>query len=72
MKILKQYDVVALTADLPKENLWSGQVGTVVEVYNDGEAYEVEFVDKDGLTYAAAGKTYAAALRTCKSRRLNY
>ncbi len=51
MKKIKQYDVVALTVDLPKENLWSGQVGAVVEVYNDGEAFEVEFVDKDGQTY---------------------
>ncbi len=51
MSKLQQYDIVALTSDLPQENLWSGQVGTVVEIYNDGEAYEVEFVDKDGHTY---------------------
>jgi hypothetical protein len=51
MKNFKLFDVVALTTDLPKENLWNGQVGTIVEVYNDGEAFEVEFVDKDGHTY---------------------
>jgi hypothetical protein len=51
MKNFKLFDVVALTTDLPEENLFSGQVGTIVEVYNDGEAFEVEFVDRDGYTY---------------------
>jgi hypothetical protein len=52
MNNFKLFDVVALTEDLPKENLSSGQVGTIVEVYNDGEAFEVEFVDKNGHTYS--------------------
>lgn len=51
MKNFKLFDVVALTTDLPEESLFSGQVGTIVEVYNNGEAFEVEFVDKDGNTY---------------------
>ena len=51
MKTLKLFDVVALTTDLPEENLEQGQVGTIVEVYNKGEAFEVEFVDRDGRTY---------------------
>ncbi len=51
MKNFKLFDVIALTTDLPEENLWSGQVGTIVEVYNNGGAFEVEFVDKDGYTY---------------------
>ena len=51
MTEIKQFDVVALKEDLLSENLFEGQVGTVVEVYNDGEGYEVEFVDKDGNTY---------------------
>ena len=52
MKNFKLFDVVALTADLPEETLLSGQVGTIVEIYNDGEAYEVEFVDGEGRTYS--------------------
>ncbi|MCY7375587.1 MAG: DUF4926 domain-containing protein [Pyrinomonadaceae bacterium] len=48
---IKLFDVVALTADLPEESLGQGQVGAIVEVYNDGEAFEVEFVDKNGQTY---------------------
>jgi len=43
-------DVVALLADLPEHDLVRGQVGTVVEVL-DG-AYEVEFCDDEGRTYA--------------------
>ncbi len=29
-----------------------GQVGTVVEIYNQGKAFEVEFANKNGQTYA--------------------
>ncbi len=44
-------DVVALTMDVPKHNLFRGEIGAVVECYpNDG--YEVEFVSLDGYTYA--------------------
>jgi hypothetical protein len=43
-------DVVALLTDFPEHNLVRGQVGTVVE-YLDG-AYEVEFSDDEGRTYA--------------------
>ena len=51
MQEIKLFDSVALLEDLPEENLWRGQIGAVVEVYNDGEAFEVEFVDTDGQTY---------------------
>lgn len=51
MRNFKLFDVVALTADLPEEKLASGQVGTIVEIYNDGEAFEVEFVNVKGETY---------------------
>ena len=43
-------DVVALLADQPAHGLLRGQVGTVVEIL-DG-AFEVEFSDDDGKTYA--------------------
>ncbi len=48
-------DVVALTSDLPEVNLRRGQVGTVVEVLNGGGAFEVEFCDRAGRTYASLG-----------------
>lgn len=48
---INELDVVALTTDVPSAKLVRGQVGTVVMVYEPG-AYEVEFVDSTGHTYA--------------------
>ena len=52
---IKLLDVVALTVDLPEYNLWRGQVGTVVEILADGNAFEVEFSDRDGRTFESIG-----------------
>ena len=52
---IKLFDVVALTVDLPEQNLWRGQVGTVVEILANGKAFEVEFSDKQGQTYESLG-----------------
>ena len=46
----RMLDVVALLSDVPAHGLVRGQVGTVVELL-DG-AYEVEFSDDEGKTYA--------------------
>lgn len=48
---IKLLDVVALLVDKPAEGLVSGHVGTVVEVYSP-DAYEVEFLDPSGSTFA--------------------
>jgi hypothetical protein len=48
-------DVVALTVDLPEYNLYRGQVGTVVELFVGGAAFEVEFSDRNGRTYESVG-----------------
>ena len=48
---IRLLDVVALTEDVPYHGLLRGQVGTVVESLGSG-AFEVEFVDNDGRTYA--------------------
>lgn len=58
-------DVVALLADIPEKNLVRGQVGTVVEVYDDG-AVEVEFCHDDGRLYALV------TLRPSQLMRLHY
>jgi hypothetical protein len=52
---IKLFDVVALTVDLPEYNLRRGQVGTVVEILAGGEAFEVEFSDREGRTYESLG-----------------
>jgi hypothetical protein len=50
--MIKEHELVVLTTPLPREGLEPGDVGTVVHVYNDGQAYEVEFVTLDGHTAA--------------------
>ena len=54
MERIRLLDVVALTEDLPEHQLVRGQVGTVVEELPP-DAYEVEFCDDEGRTYATAG-----------------
>ncbi len=48
---IKLLDVVALTEDIPEHNLKRGEVGTVVEILANGEAFEVEFSDENGQMY---------------------
>lgn len=48
---LQLLDVVTLVDDVLQNNLVRGQVGTVVDQLAP-DAFEVEFVDNDGHTYA--------------------
>ena len=50
-KVIKLLDTVALLENIPARKLREGEVGTVVELLGD-DAYEVEFSDNDGQTYA--------------------
>ena len=52
--MIKEHERVVLKTPLPAEGLEAGDVGTVVHVYKDGEAYEVEFATLDGHTAAVA------------------
>jgi hypothetical protein len=47
--------IVALTVDLPEVNLRRGQVGTVADILSGRRAFEVEFCDRDGHSYASLG-----------------
>jgi len=47
----KLLDVIALLKDLHGKNLRKGQVGTIVEMY-DNQNFEVEFCNKKGETIA--------------------
>ena len=53
-KMIKEHDRVVLTEAIPSEGLEVGDVGTVIHVYKEGEAYEVEFITLDGRTAAVA------------------
>jgi hypothetical protein len=48
---IRLLDTVALLDDLPDRNLKRGEVGTVVEILAP-DAYEVEFCNDEGQTYA--------------------
>ena len=50
--MIKEHERVVLKTAIPGEGLEAGDVGTVVHVYRDGQAYEVEFLTLDGQTAA--------------------
>ena len=52
---IKLLDVVALTVDLPEYNLRRGQVGTAVDILAEGNAFEVEFCDREGRIFESLG-----------------
>lgn len=57
MKNINLFDSVALLDDIPEQNLERGNVGAIVHVHNEGEAFEVEFVDNEGRTYGLLALT---------------
>ena len=52
MAAIKEHERVVLSKPIQEEGLVAGDVGTVVHVYSDGLAYEVEFTTLDGRTAA--------------------
>ena len=52
--MIREHDRVVLTAPVSEEHLEIGDVGTVVHVYGDGKAFEVDFTTLDGGTVAVA------------------
>lgn len=50
--MIAPYERIILTEDIPGTELKQGDVGVVVEVYNNGEGYEVEFFASNGDTVA--------------------
>ena len=49
---IMEHERVVLKTPIPSEGLQPGDVGAVVHVYADGQAYEVEFTSLDGHTAA--------------------
>lgn len=48
----KNLEIVVLNHDIPEYRLKEGDTGTVVDVYEDGNTYEVEFMTAKGKTIA--------------------
>lgn len=49
---MNEFDLVILKEDLPTKRLKAGDVGTILTVYTNGQAYEVEFVTITGEAVA--------------------
>ena len=49
---MTEHERIVLMTDFPEYGLQSGDVGTIVHVYKDGQAYEVEFIALTGKTVA--------------------
>jgi Domain of unknown function (DUF4926) len=67
--VIGELDIVVLTTDLPDEGLRAGDLGAVVAVYQDGAAYEVEFVTLKGTTVSVV-TVPSHGLRTVDDRDL--
>jgi len=50
--MIREHSSVVLTEAIPSAGLEAGDVGVVVHVHRNGEAYEVEFLTLDGNTIA--------------------
>ena len=48
--MITEHASIVLTVDIPVAGLVAGDVGVVVHVHRNGEAYEVEFMTLDGGT----------------------
>jgi len=65
-----EHDMVVLTVSLPDEKLQAGDVGTVVHVYQQGQAYEVEFSTMRGGPPFALVTVEADQIRPLSNRDL--
>lgn len=52
--MIERFSRVVLTDDLPEEGLKAGDSGKIVDIYDEGVAYEVEFFALSGDTVAVA------------------
>ena len=69
--MIRELDRVVLTAAVPSTGLLTGDVGTVVHVYDDGKAFEVEFMTLDGQT-AAVATVEASAILAVSNRDISH
>jgi hypothetical protein len=69
--MIREHDRIVLTRPITAEGLEVGDVGTVVHVYTDGKAFEVEFTTLDGNT-AAVATVDALAVRPVTSREITH
>jgi len=69
--MINEHDRVVLKTIVPGEGLEAGDVGTVVHVYRDGLAFEVEFTTLTGDT-AAVVTLEASQVRPVGKREITH
>ena len=69
--MIKEHERVVLKSPVPAEGLEAGDVGTVVHLYHDGLAYEVEFTTLEGKT-AAVVTLEASQVRPVGKREITH
>ena len=69
--MIYELDRVVLTAPVPAASLECGDVGTVVHVYADGKAFEIEFMTLDGQT-APVATVEASSVRPVTGRDITH
>jgi hypothetical protein len=69
--MVKEHNRIVLTGDIAAAGLLAGDVGTVIHIYRDGLAYEVEFTTLDGDT-AAVVTVEAANVRPVHKREITH
>jgi len=57
--MINELDTVVLTHDIAEHGLKQGDIGAVVHCYQNGAAFEVEFVTAEGRTLALLTLTTA-------------
>jgi len=69
--MIKEHDRVVLTKAIPDQGLTAGDVGTVVHVHKNGEAFEVEFLTLHEETVALA-TLEASQVRPVQKREITH
>ena len=68
---MNELDTVVLTRDIKDKGLKMGDIGVIVQVYEEGSAFEVEFVTADGITVALLTLKPADIRRVAKNEILH-
>jgi predicted component of viral defense system (DUF524 family) len=69
--MIEEHDRIVLKSDIPAEGLKAGDVGTVVHLYRDGLAYEVEYTTLSG-DMAAVVTVEAQQVRAVHKREITH
>lgn len=69
--MIKEHDRVVLRRSIPGKGLKAGDVGTVIHIHKNGEAFEVEFLTLQGETVAVA-TLEASQVRSVQKREITH